>query len=46
MDNIELAEIQNMSDGPTIILIIILIIVVSLGIAMDSGNNRNDGKVD
>ena len=46
MDDIELAEIQNMSDGPTIILIIILIIVVSLGIAMVSGNNRNDEKID
>ena len=46
MDNIELAEIQNMSDGPTILLIIILIIIVSLAIAMDNGNTRNNEKVD
>ena len=46
MDNKEIEELQNMSDGPTIILIIILIIIVSIVIGMDNENNRNNGKVD
>ena len=43
MSDVKLEEIQNMSDGPTIILIIILIIIVSVAIGTDRGNN---GKID
>jgi hypothetical protein len=40
MEDIKLEEIRNMSDGPTILLIIFLIIVVSISIATDRCNNE------
>ena len=40
MDNKEIEELQNMSDGPTIILIVILIIMVSIVIGTDRGRNE------
>jgi len=46
MEENNLKDIQNMSDGPTIMLIVILIIIVSIAIGMDNGNNRNNEKVD
>lgn len=44
MENIKIEEIQQMSDGPTLILIIFLIIVVSITLAIDGG--YNDEKIE
>ena len=40
MEEINIEEIQKMSDGPTILLIIFLIIIVSITLAMDRCNDE------
>jgi hypothetical protein len=44
MEDIKIEEIQKMSDGPTLILIIFLIIIVSITLAIDGG--CNDEKIE
>ena len=40
MEEVKIEEIRSMSDGPTILLIIFLIIIVSISIATDRCNDE------